>query len=308
MMHVWGTVRSRQLPSDYINILSLLYDDLALEAKFRDLILLLRTLPSNSSYTDLIQNNKLLNIIKVILDSFANESEVTHFSFDVISRSYLSYVSFYIDLIADDLATEDRIKVLDDIYESLDKYLVSRLTYMSNEEMSRLNSQVEILLGNTGYKPNQKFLTSILERSDSNFLSERRFSDDKMRKSVYLNWMTNHFEEVETDDNLLQVYSSVADDIEMSLWNYAEIKKIDSVNVSISSPKSSEVSNAITLFFNFLNSITVSILNRKESAQYGDNLMKIEDNVFLHLWHAFNKESSLWITPSSNYKEINKLI
>ena len=309
MMHIWGTTRGMQPARDYLIIMSVSYNEMSMEEIFGTFAQMLKQLPPKDSYSDILQNNKLISLIENILDEFAEDIDWANFTIDVISRTYLSYIIFYIGLIADkQVDSEEKMRVLDRIYGKLDKKMVARLQYMNEEKMALLNNQVNSLLGEVGCVQYQKHFSELVMKSPYRLFSERQYSDDQLRKSIYETWTSNHFQEIENDtDNLLQVYSQITDDVESALWSIADRDGKDIIYTSVRRPNTSDVSKAIGFFFNFLNLLIDSVMNRQYGAR-DENIQKIENGLLRHLWNAFNKESSIWMLPSYNYELITKLV
>ena len=309
-MHLWGTIKSKQTASDYVNLMSLRYDFTGLEEKFKGLVQILKD-SSSCTYDELIRNKRLYPVIINMLDAFSENSGSIRLTYDITSKSYLFFIILYSSLVRGAFSSmEDKIKVLDLLFSRFDTKTVSRLPYMSVRELSAFDNRAKDFLKDLMSSQRIKYYSASLDgySLDSPHICFH-LSDGQMRRIVFNGWIERRYRELlDEDDNQLQIYSSIADDIEKSLWDYAEKMKIDSLAVSVSQPTSSETTNAITLFFEFLNSITERVMGRDCLRQEVDETQLRENSIFKCLWRAFDKQSSVWIVPPSKLGKISKLI
>ena len=205
---------------------------------------------------------------------------------------------------------EEGFACLDDVFLRLDKNAVSRLTYMSAQELNEFDRRVRRTVNGLSKVSHRQVLASAMESYDlESSSSQFHYSDDQLRELVFNGWMERHYHEMEADDDReIQVYSSINDDVEKALWTFAEKEKIDSLYVSVHSPESSETSKMIAYFFRFINDVAERVLNRESSSRKRDDIQMAENDIFLHLWQVMDKNSSIWIVPSIAFEKIQKLM
>ncbi len=311
MMYLWGTTRSKQPVSDHINLLTLQYSKAEVELKFKGLVQILNTISCDVTYEELIQNKRLYSVIVSMLDYFATTRNNKHLTYDFVSKSYLAFITFYSSLIDDDMITsEEKFAVLDDIFLRLEKEIVVRLPYMSVEELKDFDFKVKKMLKNfSNFHNKKKVLVPLDILSLNTPYSKLQYSDDQLRKVVFDGWMERYYHKVENDDDcLIQAVSPIADDVEKSLWGYAEKERIDLLRVSVIVPQLSVATRAMVFFFSFLDTVTKNVVKRGNSYQKNNTIQTKENEIFRHFWQVFDKKSSIWIVPSSDFKEILKIL
>ena len=310
MMYTWGTTRSRQPVSDYINLLSLHGSEAGIELMFGGFVQYLKTI-HDESYEELLLDKNLHTTVTAALDLIGNVESKARLSYDVVSKSYLSFITLYSELIdGNPKSVEEGFAGLDNVFVRLDKNAVSRLPYMSAQELNEFDRRVRRTVNGLSKVSHRQVLASAMESYDlESSSSQFHYSDDQLRKLVFNGWVERHYHEMETDDDReIQVYSSINDDVEKALWVYAEKEKIDSLYVSVISPMPSDISKMIAYFFRFINDVAERIINREGGSRKRDDIQMAENDIFLHLWQVMDKNSSIWIVPTMTFEKIQKLM
>lgn len=310
-MYVWGTKRSKQLSSGYINLLSVHDTQGVMELSASDFVSFLTNELDEENYSKLVINSRFHHILTNMLDRIGDAENNTHLTYDVVDKSYLSFLTFYNKWIGGNVeSVEDSLARLDDLFQRVDKYTVARLPYMSDQEIHEFDRQVKRTIKSMADKHRRHTLSeTMLKHTLDVSQSQLQLSDKKLREIVFNGWIERHYQEVDAeDDKRIIVFSSINDDVEKALWAYAEKKRIDSLWVSVKSPEPSEISPVIGFIFEFLNNVTERIINRNYSSGKYDDIQMVENDIFQHLWQAIDKNSSTWMVPSSTFEMIHLLM